>query len=437
LYSIAFFFLHVIIREICPGRCDLESIVDKPEERQAKKGAILTLIFLSHAMNHLQSIVLNVFYPLIREEFGIGYFELGFLTTANQLVASVLQVIYGFLARFMGRGVLLGVGNIIVGLGGIGIGLSRGFNGLLGWVGIRSVGISAQHPIGAAILASHFPQQRARVLGLHQSAGNVGGWVAPVLASSLLLMGIAWRQIVWVISIASILMGLGYFAFRDLIVPVGAGESSGGGKRSRAKAGLADYWLAMKNRNILFLTLAMMAGAAGRGTNVLSTYLTTYLVDTYNMDASRAGFFFSAMMIGGIVGPVAVGWLADKISHKSICQLTLLAAAVFNFTVIFYPSANWFLVTHLILSGVFIWARGPLVETLFIEATDKASLDTLLSIHYAVAFVSGPAWTLVTGVVIDKFGAIPAFAIMAASYLLGMFFLAFVKFGPQKKIAGV
>jgi predicted MFS family arabinose efflux permease len=250
-------------------------------------------------------------------------------------------------------------------------------------------------------------------------------------------MGIAWRQIVWVISIASILMGLGYFAFRDLIVPVGAGESSGGGKRSRAKAGLADYWLAMKNRNILFLTLAMMAGAAGRGTNVLSTYLTTYLVDTYNMDASRAGFFFSAMMIGGIVGPVAVGWLADKISHKSICQLTLLAAAIFNFTVIFYPSANGFLVTHLILSGVFIWARGPLVETLFIEATDKASLDTLLSIYYAVAFVSGPAWTLVTGVVIDKFGAIPAFAIMAASYLLGMFFLAFVKFGPQKKIAGV
>ncbi|MFB3883858.1 MAG: MFS transporter [Thermodesulfobacteriota bacterium] len=413
----------------------MEDSIKNPEEKQAKKGSILTLVFLSHAMNHVQSGVLYVFYPLIKEEFGIGYAGLGFLTTVSQLVASLFQVTYGFLARFTGRGVLLGLGNIILGLGGIGVGLSRGYNGLLGWVGIRSVGISAQHPLGAAILASRFPQQRARVLGFHQSAGNVGGWVAPVMASSLLLAGMAWRQIIWVIAIASILMGLCYFGFRSLIEPAGGGGGSGGGKRSRARAGLSDYWLAMKNRNILFLTLAMMAGAAGRGTNVLSTYLTTYLVDAYHMDAPRAGFFFSAMTIGGIVGPIAVGWLADKVSHKLICQLTLLAAAIFNFTVVFYPNADWFLVVHLVLSGVFIWARGPLVETLFIEATDKASLDTLLSIYYTVAFVSGPAWTLVTGIVIDKFGVMPAFAIMAASYLLGMFFLAFVKFEPKKKTA--
>ena len=388
-------------------------------------------------MNHVQSGVLNIFYPLFREEFGIGYLGLGFITTMNQLVSSLLQITHGFSARFVGRGLLLGVGNIIVGLGGIGVGFSQGYSQLLAWVGIRAVGASAQHPVGAATLASYFPKQRARVLGLHQSAGNVGGWVAPVLASSLLLIGIPWRKIMWIIALASIAMGVAYFAFRELVVPAGGGQGSGGGKRGRAKAGFADYWSAMRNRNILFLTLAMISGAAGRGTKVLSTYLTTYLVDTYHMDASGAGFFFSAMMIGGIIGPVAVGWLADKISHKSICQLTLLAAAVFNFTVVFYPSANWLLVTHLILSGVFMWARGPLIETLFTEATDKASLDTLLSIYYTVAFVSGPTWTLITGWVIDKFGVTPAFAIMAGSYLLGMFFLAFVKFEPQKKTATV
>ena len=76
----------------------------EPEKRQAKKGAILTLIFLSHAMNHVQSGVPYVFYPLNKEEFGIGFFGLGLLTTVNQLVASILQVTYGFLSRFVGRG---------------------------------------------------------------------------------------------------------------------------------------------------------------------------------------------------------------------------------------------------------------------------------------------------------------------------------------------
>lgn len=382
-------------------------------------------------MNHVQSGVLTVFYPIFREEFGIGYLGIGFLSTLTQLISSLLQVIYGFLARFVGRGVLLGLGNIIVSLGGFGLGFTGGYSHLVTWVSIRSVGASAQHPVGAATLASHFPKQRARVLGFHQSAGNVGGWVAPIIASFLLLF-IGWRQIFWIIAIPSFLMGLTYFFFKDLVVPAKVPVAEGG-KKGRALAGLADYKAAMSNRNILFLSLAMVAGAAGRGTNVLSTYLTTYLVDTYNMDVSRAGFFFSAMMFGGIVGPVAVGWLADRMSRKYIAQFTLLAAAVFNFSVIFYPSANWFLVAHLAMAGVFIWARGPLIETLFTQATDKASLDTLLSIYYTVTFVSGPIWTLVTGVVIDKFGLFPAFIVMAASYLLGMFFLAFVKFDEPGK----
>ncbi len=411
----------------------MENSEKAPEEKKVKKGAIFTLVFLSHAMNHVQNGMLNVFYPIFREEFGIGYLGLGFLSTVNQLVSTLLQVTYGFLARFVSRGVLLGVGNIIVGLAGVGIGFSHGFNQLLGWVGFRSIGASAQHPVGAATLASHFPKQRAKVLGAHQSAGNVGAWIAPIMASSLLLIGIAWRPMISVVSITSILMGLAYFAFRDLVVPAGAGENTGGGKKSRAKASWADYKIVMRNRNILFLTLAMMAGAAGRGTNVLSTYLTTYLVDTYHIDAAQAGFFFSAMMAGGIVGPIAVGWLADRISHKFVCQFTLFASAFFNFTVIYFPSADWYLATHLALAGVFMWARGPLIETLFTEATDKASLDTLLSIYYTVAFIAGPGWTLITGLVIDHFGVVPAFALMAASYLLGMIFLAFVKFGPREK----
>ncbi len=399
--------------------------------KEFRKGAILTLVSLSHAMNHLQSGALQVFYPLFREEFGIGYLGIGFLSTANQMVASLLQITYGFLVRFVGRGVLLGVGNILVALGTLGLGFSRSYPQLVMWVTARSMGASAQHPVGAATLASHYKEKRARILGFHQSAGNVGGWIAPILASSLLLV-LDWRQILWIVAVPSLFMGLAYFAFRELMTPA-TGQVTGGQRRSRAFAGLADYRAAIKSKNMLFLTLAMLAGAAGRGTNVLSTYLTTYLVDVYQMEVSRAGFFFAAMMFGGIVGPLVVGWLADRLSRKLVAQFTLFASAVFTFTIIFYPSANWALVTHLVLAGFFMWARGPLIETLFTEATDRASLDTLLSIYYTVAFVSGPVWTMIAGVVIDRLGFPPAFALMGASYLMGMLFLGFVRFGPQGK----
>ncbi|MDP2951873.1 MAG: MFS transporter, partial [Chloroflexota bacterium] len=402
--------------------------------KKTRKGAILALVSLSHAMNHVQSGVFTVFYPLFREEFGIGYAGIGFLETTNGLVSGLLQVTYGFLARFVGRGVLLGIGNVTVGLAAAGMGFSRGYTHLVVWAAARSAGASAQHPVGAATLVSHYEGRRARVLGFHQAAGNIGSWAAPILASSLLLF-LGWRQILWIIAVPSILMGLTYFAFRELVVSRPSAPVTGASQQSRARAGLADYVVILKDRNVIFLILAMLAGAAGRGTNVLSTYLTTYLVDTYQMDVSRAGFFFAAMMFGGIVGPLGVGWLADRLSHKSTAQFTLLAAAVFNFTVVLYPSANWMLVAHLMLAGVFMWARGPLIETLFTQATDKATLDSLLSIYYAVAFLSGPLWTMLIGIVIDRSGFVPAFALMATSYLIGMLFLAFVRFGPRKGVA--
>jgi len=404
-----------------------------PNVKAPRKGAILGLVFVSHAMNHVQSSAFNVFYPLFREEFGIGYAAIGLLSTINQLVGSLLQAIYGFLTNFVGRGVLLGIGNIVISLAAAGMGFSMTYAQLITWAAIRSAGASPQHPVGAATLASHYETKRAQVLGLHQSAGNIGGWVAPLLASALLLVwDNNWRQILWVIAIPSFVMGIAYFGFRELMVPA-ASKVTGEKRRGRALLSLADYGAAMKNRNILFLTLAMLAGAAGRGTNVLSTYLTTFLVDKYYMDASRAGLFFAAMMFGGIIGPMGVGWLADRLTHKFVAQATLFAAAVLNFTVVFYPSASWLLLFHLVLAGAFMWARGPLIETLFTEATDKATLDTLLSIYYTVAFISGPIWTLLTGLVTDRFGFTVAFGLMAASYLIGMIPLAFVKFGPSKK----
>ncbi|MBI2934049.1 MAG: MFS transporter [Chloroflexi bacterium] len=410
---------------------DISEIAVPREVKPAKKGSILGLVFVSHAMNHVHSGVLNVFYPIFREEFGIGYTGIGFLATVNQLVSSVLQVTYGFLARFIGRGVLLGVGNMIIAMAAIGMGFSMGYAQLVTWAAVKSAGSSAQHPVGAATLATYYEKKRAQVLGLHQSVGNIGGWIAPLLAA-FLLMFTGWRQIVWIIAIPSFLMGLAYFGFRELMVPA-AGGVAVGKKQGRARLGLADYGIALKNRNIMFLTMAMLAGAAGRGTNMLSTYLTTYLVDTYKMDVARAGFFFSAMTLGGVVGPLAVGWLADRTSHKFVALSTIFAAAVLNFTIIFYPAASWLLLSHVVLAGIFMWARGPMIETLFTEATDKATLDTLLSIYYAVAFVSGPIWTMLTGLVIDRFGFTWAFGVIAGSYLLGMIPLAFVNFGAAAK----
>lgn len=391
---------------------------------RTRKGIVLALVCLSHGTNHIQTGVLNVMYPLLRQEFGFGYMGIGLLETVHQTVGSFLHLTYGFLSRFAGRGLLLGLGNIVASTGVIVTGFSTAYPHLMAGASIRSIGSSAQHPVGAAALAHHFEDNRARILGFHQSTGNIGSLLAPILASTLLLVT-GWRQILWLVALPSLTMGFAYLLLRDSMKPQAAGTTG------RARAGLGDYRTVLKDRNMRFLALAMLAGAAGRGTNVLSTYLTTYLVDRYGIDVSRAGIFFAALMVGAIIGPVCVGWLADRWSHRLATQLSLVVAALLTFAIVLQPSASWLLGVHLALTGAFTYARGPLVETLFLKSTDKATLDVLLSFYYAVAFIAGPLWTMVAGVVIDRFGFTAALAMVSGSYLVAMALLSFVDFGKR------
>ena len=68
---------------------------------------------------------------------------------------------------------------------------------------------------------------------------------------------------------ASLLMGLTLFMLRD---HASAPEDTSD-KKGHFKANLEAYRLCLKNRNIVFTSLVLMVGAAGRGTGINITYL--------------------------------------------------------------------------------------------------------------------------------------------------------------------
>ena len=86
------------------------------EASQAQKSFVLGLVCSSHTLNHIQSGVTSVLFPAMMKELGFGYLQLGILSAAHHFAAQGLQVIYGFLAAFMKRAVILGVGNTILGV---------------------------------------------------------------------------------------------------------------------------------------------------------------------------------------------------------------------------------------------------------------------------------------------------------------------------------
>ena len=131
------------------------------EATEQQKRLAISLISGCHTLNHLQYSITSVIFPVIMKELGFGLLQLGMLSAISNFVGQGLQVIYGFFAGFFKRTVVLGVGNVIVGLSAMSQFFVGSYPQLLATRVAIDAGSSLQHPLGASILSAIFPKHVA------------------------------------------------------------------------------------------------------------------------------------------------------------------------------------------------------------------------------------------------------------------------------------
>jgi len=395
------------------------SAVTQPA-KLARRNVVLAVVNVSHVFNHMQSGMVSVLYPVMMGELGFGYFQIGVLQTIYQLSAMGFQVVYGLLARFFPRAILLGIGNMVCGAFYMATGLAQNFVQIGAMRGLSGLGSSAQHPVGSAILVSYFEKARGRVLTLHHSAGNLGAFLAPAIAGTLLLW-VDWRTVFYIVGIPGVIMGFCYFFLRDSVVVAGAASA----RKSRARGSLQDYLQCLKNRNVLMISMIQMVGAAGRGTGVNVAFLTAFFIARLKVSVTTAAGLLMIYQLSGLLGPLAIGWLSDRFNRKAILQLTLLGSTLTTLWLLVHQTAGPALIVNLVCYGALIQSRGTLTQSVVSEAVPANMMDVAFSIYFFIGFVSGPAWTFLVGWLIDASSFTLAFQVVSVSYLIGMLLVLF------------
>jgi MFS transporter, FSR family, fosmidomycin resistance protein len=388
-----------------------------------QKRLALGLISTCHTLNHLQYSITSVIYPVIMKELGFGLFQLGVISAVSSFVGQGLQVVYGFITGMFRRTAILGAGNVIVGITAMLQYFVGSYPQLLAARVVIDAGSSPQHPLGSSILSRYYPKARGWALTFHHSAGNLGSFIGPALASlALLYMG--WRTAFVVFGIFSLAMGLTLFLLRDYTSVPDETED----KKSLLKSNVNAYLLCLKNRRILLTSLVLMVGAAGRGTGVNATYLVPFFMEQFNITASSGGMLLTVMMGAGLIGPLLIAWLSDRSGKRIvITQMTLLLSAIMTVWLVQHSHLGLLFYLNLILYGGVVQARGSLTQTMIGDFATPELTDAAFSIYYFVGFISGPIWTLIIGYMMDHFGFAPAFYVAAATYIAGMLLLSLVK----------
>src|SRR5713226_10172124 len=115
-------------------------------------GRDLTLVSAAHAVIHAVSVLMPLIYPIIQVEYHLSYTQIGLIVAIPNVVGGFLQIIFGLLSRYILRKVMLGVGNIFVGISTFFTGTIVGFWSLMTWSMLSRIAGAPQHPVGSSYL---------------------------------------------------------------------------------------------------------------------------------------------------------------------------------------------------------------------------------------------------------------------------------------------
>ena len=290
---------------------------------RGRYAAVMGLIGSGHALSHFYVLALPALFPLLKQEFGVGYLELGLLITLFNVVTGVLQLPAGILVDRFGARILLGAGLAILGLSFAGIALATSYWMVAVLICVAGIGGSIFHPADYAIITASVEESRmGRAFSLHTFTGSLGIMAAP--GTILLLTAImGWRGALLSTALLSVAVLGCLIVFGNVLRE----QRSAGQSEEESPAGVTSSTALLLSAPVLtmfafWVFVAMVGGG-------MQTFAVTTLVAAKQIGLETAGVLLTVFLVASATGVLLGGPLADRTKrHGLTAALAMIGSAV-------------------------------------------------------------------------------------------------------------
>lgn len=378
---------------------------------------ILFSIAFAHLINDLLQAVIPASYPILKENFHFNFTQIGLITLAYQLAASILQPLIGFYTDLYPKPFSQIIGMFFSLAGIITLSYASSFVMIIDAVVLIGIGSSIFHPEASRISFLASGGKRGLAQSIFQLGGNLGTAIAPLLVA-LIVVPNAQHYIIWfaVFAVVGILVltRIAFWYQAHLTFK----------KSNKPIIELPN--LSKLRINISVVILLILIFSKVFYTSSMSSYFTFYLIQKFHLSIQSAQFYLVLFLASCAFGTLIGGSLGDKFGRKYVIWFSVLGAAPFTL-LLPYCNLFWTGIVSVII-GTIISSAFPAILVYAQELLPK-KLGMVSGLFYGFAFGMGGLGSAILGNLADKTSLTYVYQICAFLPLIGIiaFFLPNLK----------
>lgn len=346
--------------------------------------------------------LLPAMYPVFKTSLTLSFAQLGLVTLAYQLTASLLQPLVGTYTDRNPSPSALPIGMSATLCGLVLLSLAHSFPALLGAATLVGAGSAIFHPESSRVARSASGGRHGFAQSLFQVGGNAGAALGPLLAS-LVLLARGQRSL---ILIAPVLLPFIYLLFR-----IGRWR---GASQPSAHAHAQERKLEARRPRVGLAIAILVALIFSKYFYLasLTSYYIFYLMTRFHTSLREAQFHLFVFLAAAAVGTVAGGPIGDRIGRKPVIWISILGVLPFT---LLLPLANLFWTTVLTVVIGLILASAFSAIVVFAQELMPGRIGMISGLFFGLAFGMGGLGAAILGLIADRMGIV--FVYQACAFL--------------------
>ena len=372
---------------------------------------VIIAMSVSHLLNDSMQSLIPAIYPLIKDSFHLSFAQIGLITLANQITASLFQPIVGSITDRRPQPYSLAAGMVFTLVGLAALSLVHSYGLVLVSVCLVGLGSSIFHPEASRIASMAAGRRRGLAQSVFQVGGNAGSALGPLFAATIISVR-GRSSVIWFTVLALIGILLLSRVGRWYAGTLKARAKSSAPRQAEVIPGLSRGRIAASVAILLVLIFSKYFYMAG-----MNSYFTFFLIDRFGLSVQTAQLHLFLFQLSVAAGTLIGGPLGDRFGRKYVIWGSILGVAPFTLAL---PYAGLAMTTALSIVIGLVLASAFSAILVYAQELIPGRLGLISGLFFGFAFGMGGIGSAVLGGIADREGIQQVYRLCAFLPLLGL-----------------